>query len=202
MKLSQILASVAAAVLTSFFSWENGQASSFGEQPVEQEQFVLMATPYRYGYNLLIVEQIPGQRPCWQEIGANPTKIAPLLLNFDFTGVCKRSSDSNGYSIRLDGQDLGMDYLTNIVKKDGELHLIGTARNPQLPELQIGRTYGLSSGALKIILNQGWSLSKRIYGKKTLEHVYLSRNSNPVEQSKSQPVSVDRKIIFNQIGDR
>jgi hypothetical protein len=53
------------------------------------------------------LEQIPGKQKCWSESGSNPVMIDPLLLNFDFTGICRRATDSNGYSIRLDGRISG-----------------------------------------------------------------------------------------------
>ncbi|MGF1481433.1 MAG: DUF3747 domain-containing protein [Cyanophyceae cyanobacterium] len=169
---------VSAAAITSFSPPARAQASSFGEQEVERERFVAVAAPYRHGYNLMIIEQIPGQRKCWNELGAYPTVVEPLLLNFDFTNACRRSSSSNNYSIRLGDQDLGMDYLPEIVKKNGELQLIATPRAPHLPELQIGRTYGFSSGALKIHFNPGWRITKRTYEGETTQHIYLSSNSS------------------------
>ncbi|MDJ0533708.1 MAG: DUF3747 domain-containing protein [Xenococcaceae cyanobacterium MO_207.B15] len=188
MKLSQRLAlAVTTTAITSLAPCGITQASSFGEQEVYGEDFVVVATPYRHGYNLMIIEQIPGQRKCWNEIGANPTIVDPLLTNFDFTRACRRSFDSNGYSIRLEGRDLGMDYLTNIVEKNGELHLIGIPRDPSLPKLRIGRTYGLSSGSLKIILNPSWRLTRRTYGRKVTQHIYLSKNSGLANRFISEP---------------
>ncbi|MBE9046852.1 DUF3747 domain-containing protein [Pleurocapsales cyanobacterium LEGE 10410] len=164
------------------------RASSFGEQEVNRERFVVMASPYRHGHNLVIVEQIPGQKQCWSETGTSPTVVEPLFLNFDFTNACKRHSDSNNYSIRFNGQDYGMDYLTDIVEQDGELHLIGVPRDNTKPQIHLGRTHGLSSGSLKITLDPKWRLTKRIYGGNTTDHVYLSSNSELSEQSVSRVV--------------
>ena len=178
MRLSLALSAVISLATISSIPSKAVQASTFNEQAVNQNQFAVMAAPYRHGYNLVVVEQIPGQRQCWSETGVSPTKIDPLFLNFDFTNACKRSSDSNSYSIRFNGQDYGMDYLTDIVEKDGELHLVGIPRDTTKPQLNIGRTYGLSSGSLKIILNPEWSLTKRVYGNDATDHVYLSNSSS------------------------
>ncbi len=172
----KVLGLSASIIATSLFC-KPTQAVSFEEQAVDQRDFVVVAAPYRHGYNLMILEQISGQRKCWSESGANPVFIDPLLLNFDFTDACKRSVDSNGYSMRIDGQDYGMDYLLNIIKKNGELQLVATSRNANQPDVLIGKTKGIGNGSLKIFLNPGWRLTKRTYQGTTTGHVYLSGNS-------------------------
>lgn len=185
MKLSLVLKALgltASVVSTLLFS-QPTQAVSFGEREVNQDDFVVVAAPYRHGYNLMIVEQMPGERQCWSENGVEPVFVDPLLLNFDFTYDCKRSVDSNGYSVRLDGQDYGMDYLVNIVEKEGELQLVATHRDSDRPDIVIGSTRGIGSGSLKIFLNPGWRLTKRTYEGTTTEHLYLSGNSTVQNQS-------------------
>ncbi|WP_052055787.1 DUF3747 domain-containing protein [Myxosarcina sp. GI1] len=187
MKLSPVLQLfIVAAAIANFVPTKAVRAVSFGEREVDSSKFAIVAAPYRHGHNLMIVEQIPDQKKCWEEVGANPTIIDPLLLNFDFTNACKRSSDSNSYSIRLDGEDYGMDYLLSVIEKDGELNLIGTHRDPEQPELIIGKTHGLADGSLKIDLNPGWSLTKRTYGDKTTEHIYLSYTDSAATESASE----------------
>ena len=176
MKPSLVLSTVISLAAISLIPSQTVQASSFSEQELNQNQFAVVAAPYRHGYNLLVLEQIPAQQKCWSEIGHSPTVIKPLFLDFDFTDACKRSSDSNSYSIRLNGQDYGMDYLTDIVEQDGELHLIGVPRDSSKPQFHIGRTYGLKSGSLKIVLDPEWRLTKRRHENKTTDHVYLSKN--------------------------
>ena len=178
----------------SFIPYRTVQASSFGEQEVNRERFAVIAAPYRHGYNLVVVEQIPGQKQCWSETGTSPTVVEPLFLNFDFTNACKRHADSNNYSIRFNGRDYGMDYLTDIVEQDGELHLIGIPRDSTKPQIHLGRTYGLSSGSLKITLDPQWRLTKRTYGGDTTDHIYLSGNSEQLESVSHavQPVNLTR----------
>jgi hypothetical protein len=177
------LAALAVTTTATMITFNPAKAISFGEKEVEKDRFVVVAAPYHHGYNLLLIEQIPGKQKCWGENGLNPVKVNPLLLNFDFTGSCKRSTDSNNYSLRIDGKDYGLDYLFNIVKKDGELHLVATPRNPNQPEIFIGRTYGMSQGSLKIFLNPGWRLTKRTYEGETVEHIYLSGNLVAIQKS-------------------
>ena len=175
------------ATLNAFVANLPVQAVDFQQQEVDQNQFVAIARPYGGNkYDLLILQQIPGKRQCWQERGSNPVIIDPLLLNFDFTGSCERSTDSNGYSIRLNEQDLGLDYLLRVVERNGELVLVGTSRrNGNSEEIVIGRTRGLSQGLIKIDLDGGWRFSKRAYQGRALSHVYLTGDRNAINTSQS-----------------
>jgi hypothetical protein len=174
-KFSQLIGVVAIASLTcTFFDRPSVGAATFEEREIEQDRMIAIARPYgKNKYDLLVIEQIPGKKQCWSESGTKP--IEPLLLKFDFTGHCSRSTDSNGYSIRVDGQDFGLDYLLRIEQRNGELLLVGTSRSkPNAPDVIIGRTYGIRPGFLKIVLSPGWQFSKRTYQGKVLGHVYFS----------------------------
>lgn len=151
----------------------------FGETQVSQDNYIAVAQPYgNQQYSLLVIEQIPGKKQCWSESGVNPTTVNPLLLNFDFTGQCSRFTDSNSYSIRIDGKDYGLDYLLRFVKRDNDLLLVGTPRQGTgLSELVVGRTFGVNDGFLKVDLDPGWQFSRRTYGGKTLGHTYFSGDS-------------------------
>jgi N-acetylmuramoyl-L-alanine amidase len=151
------------------------KASTFQEQAIDQTKMVAIARPYGGNkYDLLVLEQIPGKKQCWSESGANPVMIDPLLLQFDFTGICRRATDSNGYSIRLDGQDFGLDYILRVVERGGELVLVGTPRDSRKQELVVGRTRGMQQGFMKIILEPGWQFSRRAFEGKGLGHFYFS----------------------------
>ena len=151
-------------------------AATFGKTAVPQNKFIAVAVPRDRGYyNLLILEQISSSKKCWKEHGSSPTEIEPLLLQFDFTGICGRSTDSNGYSIRQAGKDLGLNYQLTLQKQGDELLLLGMPSSRRLGDpMVIGRTRGMSSGLLKIHLNSGWQFAKRTYNGKTLGHVYLN----------------------------
>ncbi|MGL6341053.1 MAG: DUF3747 domain-containing protein [Waterburya sp.] len=189
MRLSLLLTAAITLATINLVPSKIVQAAAFNEQELNQNQFAVIAAPYRHGYNLVVVEQIPGQKKCWSETGTSPTVVKPLFLNFDFSKACIRNADSNNYSIRFNGQDYGMDYLVNIVKQDDELHLIGVPRDRTKPQLHLGRTHGLSSGSLKIILDPQWQLTKRIYNGNATNHIYLSNTSKPESKLVSQAVS-------------
>jgi N-acetylmuramoyl-L-alanine amidase len=190
------------------------KAGTFDSQEVNSDKFIAVAAPFGDNkYQLLIIEQRSNQRPCWQEVGSNPAIVDPLLLNFDFTGICGRSTDSNGYSIRMQGQDLGLDYLLRVVERDGELVLIGTNRmNRQAPTVEIGRTQGLSNGNfLKIELDPGWRFTRRAYQGRALGHIYLTSDTgvpatpavsspNPVTPAVQEPApaETEREFIFTK----
>ncbi|MGK7884555.1 MAG: DUF3747 domain-containing protein [Crocosphaera sp.] len=179
MKISRLplkLATLATVTLSSLIPVNLPvKASTFSETALDQSKVIAVARPYGEGkYDLLVIEQIPDKRDCWAENGANPVLIDPLLLNFDFTGICRRSTDSNGYSIRLDGNDLGLDYLLRVVPRGGELVLVGTPRSAGYTEIVLGSTKGMAQGFMKINLYPGWQFTKRTYKDKVLGHFYFS----------------------------
>ncbi len=189
------LAAIASLLLSSFPLLLPAKASQFTETAIDQTQVIAIARPYGdRKYDLLVIEQIPKKKQCWAENGMNPVLVDPLLLNFDFTGICRRSTDSNGYSIRLDGEDYGLEYLLRIVPKANELVLIGTSRSGKAPEIILGSTQGLASGFMKIILKPGWQFSKRTFNNKVLGHFYFSGKQadvlNPINISPSSPVTL------------
>ncbi|NCQ96431.1 MAG: DUF3747 domain-containing protein [Microcystis wesenbergii Mw_QC_S_20081001_S30D] len=154
------------------------QATLFEQREVNQEDFIAIARPYGNGkYDLLILQQIPGKRQCWAVNGTEPTIVQPLLLDFDFTGSCERATDSNGYSLRIQGKDYGLEYLLRIVQRNGELVLVGTPRNPRQSEVIIGRTKGLGTGLMQIYLIDGWRFTKRSLAGQNLSHIYLTADS-------------------------
>ncbi len=167
-------------------------AATFDNQEVNSNNFIAATVPFGSNQKqLLILEQVSPRQSCWSESGSNPVSIDLLLLKFDFTGICARSTDSNGYSIRMNGQDLGLDYLLRVVERDGEMVLVGTHRiDRQAPEIIIGRTKGKSNGSEKIFLDPGWRFTRRAYQGKALGHIYLTNDSAslPVTQP-SNPAS-------------
>lgn len=156
-------------------------AATFGQKEMDQDKLIAIAAPLGSSdYQLLIVEQLSDKQPCWSESGANPVLVEPLLLKFDFTGICGRSTDSNGYSIRMADQDLGLHYRLSIVKRDGDLVLVGISnKDRNAPPIEVGRTNGIHEGFSKIVLEPGWQFTKRTFNDKTLGHVYLSSNIVP-----------------------
>lgn len=180
MQLSHKIAATSIAILTGLTQLTPVTAYTFGQKEVNQSKMIALAVPLRASglNNLVILEQVSNKRPCWRESGKTPVTVDPLLLKFNFTGICGRVTDSNGYSIRIAGTDLGMQYTISLQKSGGELLLVGTnRRNFRSAPIIIGRTRGLSNGITKIFLQSGWRFTKRTYGGKTLGHVYLTNDS-------------------------
>ncbi|MGF1498330.1 MAG: DUF3747 domain-containing protein [Elainellaceae cyanobacterium] len=172
------IAAIAAAAAGAVTAMSPAIAALFDQRDVDQDKFVAVAAPYgRSAHQLLILEQISSDRPCWRESGSAPVQVDPLLTQFDFTGICGRSTDSNGYSIRVDGEDLGLSYSLRVVRRDGDLVLIGAPLRTGSPELEIARANGVTDGFAKLQLNPGWQFAKRLYNGQTLGHVYLAYNS-------------------------
>lgn len=151
------------------------------EEPVAEDQMVAVAVPAgSIGYNLAVVEQIPGKQQCWAENASEPTVIDPLWTTFDFTGSCRRSTDSNGYSVRLDGQDTSLDYFLNIVPKGEGFQLIAQNRTDR-SKVVVGQTFGQADGEyLKIYLNPGWKFTKKTFEGKVLGHFFFSGDSSAI----------------------
>ena len=181
------IAAATAATLTFLGATTRVNAQSFGNVEVNQESFVLVAAP---GGGLLgrpqfmIIEQKSDAQQCWSESGANPVQIEPLLLNFDFSGICGRATDSNGYSIRAGDGDAGSRFNLEIREEDGEYILIGRPRTfptntyRSAPPMNLGRTFGqASNGFTKIFLNPGWRLTRRTLHGRTLGHLYLTHDA-------------------------
>jgi hypothetical protein len=172
------LAVVAIATASALSLGLSAWAVSFGQREVDQSRFIAIASPVgTSGHQLLILEQISDARACWREVGSNPTRVDPLLLDFDFTGICGRSTDSNGYSIRAASEDLGLTYTLRIVNRSGNLVLIGSPFNRRGADVEIGRADGVAQDYVKITLNPEWRFTKRTYDGRTLGHIYLTRDT-------------------------
>ncbi len=154
--------------------------SMFGQQEIDPSRFVAVASPYGgNAHQLLIIKQLSNVRSCWSESGTSPTVINPLLVEFDFTNICGRSTDSNGYSVRVGGEDLNWRYSFRVVKRDGDLHLIAAPNiDRSLPELLIARTRGYTSGFAKFYFEPGWRITERSYQGTSVGHVYLTNNQS------------------------
>ena len=158
-------------------------AQTFGKVEVDQSQYVVVAArgSRLVPYSLMVIGQLTNERPCWSELGTNPVEITPLLLDFDFSGICSRATDSNGYSPRLADEDLGSRYRLQVTEQEGDLVLSAVPRPGPRPtqggSFIIGRTGGISStGFAKINLNSGWRLTRRTFENRNLGHLYLTND--------------------------
>ncbi|WP_242021457.1 MULTISPECIES: DUF3747 domain-containing protein [Cyanophyceae] len=172
----------AAVVLTGLAAAPMARAQQFDQQPIDPNLAVAIASPVRNGafYSLMILTQVPNQRQCWQEQGqaGGPVTVDPLLLNFDFTGACDRSTDGNGYSVRINSQDLGVHYRLEVSARQNDLVLFARpTRDRSAPPIEIGRTNGRTDGFLKIQLNPGWQMTRRTYNGQPVGHIYLTHDA-------------------------
>ena len=170
------------------------QGSLFTAVPVELGNFVLVSAPIGQGERsqLNIYEQRITKRPCFAVAAGSPAMVDPLLSKFDFTGVCNRYIDGNGYSLRIGGDDLGTRYRLSVVNTGRDIELLATpTKNPSQPIMLVARAGGAASGFVQLKLEPGWTLKRRAYGKKSLGHLYVYRDSPPVAGSSSNKLPAD-----------
>lgn len=178
---SSIFAAFSAGLVTASVLSGSAFAATFGQKTVDQSKFIAIAQPLgQNAHQLLILEQVSDKKQCWSESGNQPVLVDPLLLKFDFTGICGRSTDANGFSIRMDGQDLGGKYTLRVRYRDNKMVLVGAPDNSKDPEIEIGHVNGIVKDFTKIQLDPGWYFSKRTFSaegkEKVLGHVYLTRD--------------------------
>lgn len=162
-------------------------AQNYGQQQLDSDQVVAIAEPVSNGrfFKLLILEQLSGQRDCFAEDSGSPTVIEPLLLNFDFSGICGRRSDSNGYSVNIGDEDLSRRYRLQVTRRGESLVLLALpgalpGRGGDLPVLEVGRSNGVANDFVKLELDPGWTMTRRTLNGSAQGHVYLS-NSNSLD---------------------
>ena len=173
------------------------QGSLFTAVPLELSNFVLVSAPIGQGERsqLNIYEQRTTNRPCFAVAAGSPAMVDPLLSTFDFTGVCNRYIDGNGYSLRIGGDDLGTRYRRSVVNTGRDIELLATpTKNPSQPTMLVARAGGASSGFVQLKLEPGWILKRRAYGKKSLGHLYVYRDTTPVAGSSpaSEPAETEQ----------
>ncbi|MEG3832752.1 MULTISPECIES: DUF3747 domain-containing protein [unclassified Microcoleus] len=181
--LVRTVAALAGSAILTLGAIGSAKAFTFDETEINQDRVIVIAQPRPSGgYQLLIVEQVSNTRQCWSESGSNPVKVDPLLVSFDFTGICGRATDSNGFSIRMAGTDLALKYALTLEIVDGDVLLIGTPVDYQGKSVVIGRTNGDANEFMKITLDPAWRLSKRAYQGRTLGHFYFTTNQAAPEE--------------------
>lgn len=159
---------------------------------VDTSQFAVVSAPISGSgrAQLQIYEQLPSQRACYSFSG---NTVEPLLVNFDFTNVCKRYIDSNGYSLRIGRNDLGTAYSLSVRRVQSEHVLEAVPSRPEAgPRLVIARTTGDSGEKfLRFQLAEGWSLRRRSWQGVRLDHLYIYREDWPTGTQEIKTVSND-----------
>ena len=150
--------------------------SMFAAAELDPQRFVLVASPIGSSgrYQLNIYEQVNGRKPCFAIGAGKPAAVNPLLATFDFTGICSRYIDANGYSVRVGPSDLAGTYRLLVRSEAGDTLLIALPTKPGAgPEMVVARAGGPASGFHKLDLEPGWRLMRRQFRGRNLGHVYL-----------------------------
>ena len=174
------------------------QGSLFTAVPVDEANFILVSAPIGNGERsqLNIYEQRSSKRPCYAVSGNSPAIVDPLLSTFDFTGICNRYIDGNGYSLRIGGDDLGTRYRLSVVKTASDIELLAApTRNQSRPSFVVARSGGSGSGFVQFNFEPGWKLMRRAYGKKQLGHIYIYRDSSVVESESPSAEEAPMPVI-------
>lgn len=156
--------------------------SLFATAEVDPQRFVLVAAPIGKGERaqLNIYEQIKDTQACYAVGEGRPAVVDPLLATFDFTGICGRYLDANGYSVRIGGSDLAPVYRLSVVRvNDDNLLLAVPTRSGVGPEMVVARTQGPGTDYLRLVLEPGWQLMRRAYNGRNLGHLYFYRDNWP-----------------------
>lgn len=152
----------------------------FSSQPVDKARFAVLAKPVgRSDWNLLVLEQLAPLPHCWESRADG--LVDPALNRFDYTGICSRYLDSNGYSLRVGQNDLGGSYRLRLQQQGNSLQLL--AMNPnESTELLVGKgrlSRRDRDGFVALQLEPGWELQRRLYGQQALSHLYFA-NATPL----------------------
>ena len=152
----------------------------FTSQPLDNSRFAVLAKPVgRSDWTLLVLEQLAPLPRCWESRADG--LVDPALNRFDYTGICSRYLDSNGYSLRVGQNDLGGSYRLRLQQQGTSLQLL--AMNPkEATELVVGKgrlSRRDRDGFVALQLEPGWELQRRVYGQQALSHVYFA-NATPL----------------------
>ena len=161
-------------------------ASLFDAQPVDSGRFAVLARPIgREDWTLLVLEQLKPAPLCWQTRADG--LVDPSLNRFDYTGICGRYLDSNGYSLRLAGAEGGGDGTAGL-----RLHIepVGSELQLQASSADLAGVIVVGRAPLPgrqreafvpIRLEPGWELQRRSYGAQVLNHLYFSNRGSARE---------------------
>lgn len=186
-----------AATKATAISAQNKQTSPFGMNETDQSPYILVAQPTsRLGgnqrYGLMIIEQRREEPLCYSTTGSNPTQVNVLLLNFDFSGICGKSTDTNGYLLRAAGEDIKFDPV--LENEEGVLVLYASPRRSAGANAErfiIGQTDGIAAnGFTEITLKPGWRLTRQTFNDSVTGRTYIA-NDMSVAQLTGQTVVVE-----------
>ena len=176
--LRAVLTGAALAALTPWAEASN----LFNSRSLDASNFAVLARPLGGSdWNLLVLEQIRPQPRCWEE--RPDGLIDPALNRFNFTGICSRYLDSNGYSLRVGDQDLANRYRLQLRQSGNELQLQASTPSDSTTLVVARAQVPLRDrdGFVSLKLEPGWDLQRRTFGEQTLSHLYFA-NAAPLPQ--------------------
>ena len=190
----------AVGFLAAGLSQESKARSLFDSAAVPQKHFAVLAQPIgRTQWKLLVLEQIKTQPRCWR--ARQDGLVEPSLNRFNFSGICKRYLDSNGYSLRSGGQDLGTRFRFRLKQSGASLKLEALDPQQKAP-LLVGqaRIPGRNpNGFVALQLEPGWTLERRVYQGRKLNHLYFAHQA-PVNRLLALASSRGQGSGFQRLG--
>ena len=190
----------AMGLLGAALTQEGTARSLFQSKALPQERFAVLAQPVGSNqWKLLVLEQIKPHRRCWTP--RQDGLVEPSLNRFDFTGICNRYLDSNGYSLRSGGQDLGTRFRFRLKQSGASLQLEALDPQQKAP-LLVGRAQVLGrdpNGFIPLELEPGWQLERRAYQGRNLNHLYFA-NPAPVNRLLALASSRGQRSGFARLG--
>ena len=150
-------------------------ASLFDSRPLDQDRFAVLAQAVGSNrWKLLVLEQIKAKPLCWEE--RRDGLVTPSLNSFDFTGICSRYLDSNGYSLRTAGSDMASSFRLRLDTDQQGLKLSAMDPDRGVPIVvaRAERPARNRNAFVKLKLEPGWNLERRAYQGRTLSHVYFA----------------------------
>ena len=180
---------------------ESHARSLFDSAAVPEKQFAVLAQPIgRDQWKLLVLEQLKVHPRCWR--ARQDGLVEPSLNRFNFSGICKRYLDSNGYSLRSGGQDLGTRFRFRLKPSGASLRLEALDPQQRAP-LLVGQAPLPArrdpNGFVALQLEPGWALERRVYQGRPLNHLYFAHH-DPVNRLLALASSRGQRSGFRRLG--
>ena len=190
----------AVGLLSAGLPQEGAARALFDSAAIPQERFAVLAQPIgRAQWKLLVLEQIKAQPRCWR--ARQDGLVEPSLNRFNFSGICKRYLDSNGYSLRSGGQDLGTRFRFRLKQSGASLRLEALDPQQRAP-LLVGQARIPRrdlNGFVRLQLEPGWALERRVYQGRQLNHLYFA-HQEPVNRLLALASRRGQRSGFSRLG--
>ena len=190
----------AVGLLATGLSQESTARALFDSAAVPEKHFAVLAQPIgRAQWKLLVLEQVKAQPRCWR--ARQDGLVEPSLNRFNFSGICKRYLDSNGYSLRSGGQDLGTRFRFRLKRSGTSLKLEALDPQQRAPLLvgQARISKRDPNGFVALRLEPGWALERRVYQGRPLNHLYFA-HQEPVNRLLALASRRGHRSGFNRLG--